>query len=88
MNYNTRQLEPKLQVSQASINSLNEVNFVDLTVMMRILYDVRFAIVIILSTSIVQAFVSPKLKFTLWIGNNIWFMIIIILILLPKFAFE
>ena len=55
---------------------------------MRILHDVRFAIVIILSTSTGQALVNPKFKFAMWIGNNIWFMKITILTLFPKFGFE
>jgi hypothetical protein len=53
---------------------------------MRILHDVRFAIVIILSTSTVQVFVNPKFKFAIWIGNNIWLMKITILTLFPNLA--
>ena len=67
---------------------INEVDFDDLTVMICGLHDVRFAIVIILSTSTGQALVNPKFKFAMWIGNNIWFMKITILTLFPKFGFE
>jgi hypothetical protein len=59
----------------------NEVDFDDLTVMICGLHDVRFAIVIILSTSTGQALVNPKFRFAMWIGNNIWFKKIIILTL-------
>jgi hypothetical protein len=40
----------------------NEVDFDDLTVMICGLHDVRFAIVIILSTSTGQALVNPKIQ--------------------------
>ena len=67
---------------------INEVDFDDLTVMICGLHDVRFAIVIILSTSTGQALVNLKFKLAMWIGNNIWFMKITILTLFPKFGFE